>query len=594
MTVSELKSLNCPTCGAPLDADGSNPLIRCKFCRNTIMVDGLKPGDIPESASEKARGIPEEILNAIRTGRNIEAIKFYRESYDVSQARAKYAIEQLLNGHLGDPESGFPKVVSPSELIKTDQTGKRTQTAKGITLIAIIVPTIILLAVGGFLAFMFMQPGSPFVPNLIAMEPAILLEDQTGAISIISQFYNANSEMRLVGKVDPIKDKLLWQSENLSKDTFVDSLVSNESLIFYASQDDLFAVNESDGKPAWQVRMPDKLEYGEYSMALKGERLLAITQDRTLTAYNTSNGELVWKRVLSGYDREIRIMGEWIVVLDYPEGSNHYSLFVINPTDGSHAKVISPTCQVGEEMEDDLDPDSGLLFDQTEKSIYMMYGSFNGCIQRYDLTSGNLTWQYFQEDAFYFSMNGSNPIQTKDFIYFSDENKLFKVDKLSGAVQVLMEEPDHELIPLMQFGENLLVRARRTRGSERFELWGVKEKTGERVWEMILEKSKPIDPPNEAIGLVDNSDLAWTWQPEEDGFKVLNFQAEPNQLVIQSIKLDNGVGSTEIIVPFKSVIGDFYSIPNIIAWRKNLLYLSLDSDLYVIDTSNGKILMRFQ
>jgi outer membrane protein assembly factor BamB len=191
-------------------------------------------------------------------------------------------------------------------------------------------------------------------------------------------------------------------------------------------------------------------------------------------------------------------------------------------------------------------------------------------------------------------MVGFNPIQTNNTIYFSDEHTIFKVNILTGTTQILLEDPDYELIPLMQSGNNLLIRARRTLGSERFELWGVDESTGERLWEMVLDNSAPLDPPNEAIGLIDNGEQAWTWHPSEGGIMLLNFQAEPNQLVIQTIDLTTGVSSNELTILFKSVSSDFYSVPETIDWQENLLYLSLDSDLYSIDTSNGKILMKFQ
>lgn len=560
-----------------------------------IMIDGLKPGEIPETASEKARGIPEEILEAIKTGKNIEAIKFYRESYDVSLTRAKYAIEQILEGNLENPESGFPKAISTAVTYSTDQTSGSTKNRKSINLIGIIVPSIILLVVGGFLAFMFLQPGSPFVPNLVAMSPASLQQNnQTGTVNIISQFYNVNNETRLVGNVDSSEGKLLWQTGELTKDTYVDAILTDEALVFYASQDVLYAVNQTDGKPAWQIQMPDKLDYGEHSMVIKGDRLLTITQDRTLNAFNTSNGELAWKRVLSGYDREIRLMGDWVVIMDYPEGSTYYNLYALNPSDGSQVSVINPICKADDQVEDDFDTDSGILYDEEVNALYLIYGFFRGCIQRYDLESGNLTWQYFQENAFSFSMLGFNPIQNATTIYFSDEHRIFKVNKLTGTTQILLEDPDYELIPLIQSGNNLLVRARRTRGSERFELWGVEENSGERLWEMVMDNSSPLDPPNEAIGLIDNGDQAWTWHAGDGGIRLLKFQAEPNQLVIQTLDLDTGVSSNELTIPFKSVTGDFYSVPEIINWRENLMYLSLDSDLYVIDCNDGKILMKFQ
>ena len=44
MTLNQPTSLNCPACGAPLDADGTSAVLRCKFCGNTSMLPGIRPG----------------------------------------------------------------------------------------------------------------------------------------------------------------------------------------------------------------------------------------------------------------------------------------------------------------------------------------------------------------------------------------------------------------------------------------------------------------------------------------------------------------------------------------------------------------------
>jgi len=595
MSESDPKSLNCPTCGAPLEADGSNPLIRCKFCRNMIMVDALKPGEVPETASDKARGIPEAIMEAIKAGNNIEAIKFYRETYDVSLARAKFAIEQIQRGHLEHPESGFPKIIASSIEIIPKSSGRLISPKKGINLVGWIVPTIILLVLGGFLTLMFNQPGSPFVPNMIALGPASLLPiGPSGIADMVSQFYNGNTELRLIGRVDSTHGKLVWNTVGLPKDSYVDALLTDGNLVMYASQDILSAVHQADGTPAWQVRMPDKLDYGEQSMILINDRLLVMTQDRSLNAYNSSTGELIWRRALTGYDRQIRLMGAWVMIMDYPEGSTNFSLYVLDPSDGHQVHEITPVCRVGEYMEDDIDPDSGIVYDEETSALYLIFGSFNGCIQRYDLQSGQLNWQYFQENAFSFSMLGFNPILTETVLFFSDEHRLFAVDKQNGTAQILLEDPDYELVPLMLSESNLLIRARRTRGSERFELWVLNAVNGTHLWEMVLDNSSPLDPPNEISGLIDIGDYGWTWHPTINGLQLLDFQAEPNQLVIKTINLADGTSSNVIIIPFKSISGDFYSVPEIISWQENILYLSLESDLYILDTTTGKILMKFQ
>ena len=41
MTDNLPKTLNCPSCGAPLDYDGSSSIVRCKFCKNIALIPGL-------------------------------------------------------------------------------------------------------------------------------------------------------------------------------------------------------------------------------------------------------------------------------------------------------------------------------------------------------------------------------------------------------------------------------------------------------------------------------------------------------------------------------------------------------------------------
>jgi hypothetical protein len=48
------------------------------------------------------------------------------------------------------------------------------------------------------------------------------------------------------------------------------------------------------------------------------------------------------------------------------------------------------------------------------------------------------------------------------------------------------------------------------------------------------------------------------------------------------------------MVVMKLVTGDFYFIPTVIGWQDNVIYLSLDSKIYVLDISSGKVLIHFQ
>ncbi len=178
MNNNQPTSLDCPACGAPLDADGTSAVVRCKFCGNVSLIPGILPSqaaapasaldeirqaagagnladaieryrqtygvDLQEAqnaidalqagrlATASAAGLhtPEELTKALvevqrllSAGDKIGAIKIYRENYDVSLARAKYAIDQIAAGQTASPEAGFrtPGVQRPGTAYKPGQ-----------------------------------------------------------------------------------------------------------------------------------------------------------------------------------------------------------------------------------------------------------------------------------------------------------------------------------------------------------------------------------------------------------------------------------------------------------------------------------------
>jgi len=98
---NHVSTLNCPSCGAALDLDGSSTVIRCRFCGNVVQISGV----VPVQAAQPAALPPaiEEIRQLARSGKMIEAIKRYRAIYNVGLAEAKSDIEALQANHWVDP-----------------------------------------------------------------------------------------------------------------------------------------------------------------------------------------------------------------------------------------------------------------------------------------------------------------------------------------------------------------------------------------------------------------------------------------------------------------------------------------------------------
>jgi hypothetical protein len=200
-----------------------------------------------------------------------------------------------------------------------------------------------------------------------------------------------------------------------------------------------------------------------------------------------------------------------------------------------------------------------------------------------------MTWQTLSADSYSFSPYGFNTLMTGTSFYFSNGGQLLVVDKQSGTIQTLLANEDYEFLPLALTGDTLLIRARRTRGTERFEIWGLNPGSGAKLWQVDLQGASPIDPPEKMSGLVDETDTGFTWRLVPAGLVLIKFQGNPNQMLLDTINITNGTLLDEKTVALKQVTGDFYSVPKVIGWQDNLMYLNLDSNIYGLDITTEEI-----
>lgn len=585
------KSLTCPNCGAPLNYDSRSATVRCSFCHNVIVLDTIKPEAKEKPQPPRPVRLPEEILELVRGGNKIAAVKRYREIYDVSLARAKYAIEQIEAGNLQDPEAGFPtREAAPRPVTTTARGAAPTGAWLGYA-----IPIIVVLFVGAIIGIVMLQPGGPFIPRLIAMNKSIIVPAaQDAAPDVISQFYNTNDETRLLGRVSRADGKLAWKTDPLPGDGYVDDMASDGERLYAAVEADLLAFNATDGHPAWKTTLPDKLDAGDDNLIIQDGMVIVMTMDRSIQAYEAATGRQAWSRPLLGYARGLRVMGDWLMILDYVADGHDFNIFLLDPADGSEERVIFPACETENSWEENLEDESGIVYDTASNALYLFFGSSSGCIQRYDLGSGQFTWQTPSDEPFSTTFHGFHYFQSPSAIYFGNDNRLYALNKQSGTLELLLQDDAYEMAPLALSGDTLLTLARRTKGSERFELWGVDSASGKRTWQLIPENAHPIGSPYEMSGLVDKAESAWTWQLTPTGLRLIEFQANPNQLALTIYNPVDGSKVGEETVPIKDVAGDFYSVPVIVGWHAGELYFTLEGQVYIVDVDSMQWIMKYQ
>ena len=148
-----LQSFECPNCQATLDYDAQTEslTVRCNYCSSTVIVpDSLRKR---RGQTSQQTQILAEIVQLVQNGRKIEAIKQFREAFNVGLKEAKDvidAIERHEDIHLGGT-SFHTEAVQVSTYTTTPTvkiTGGRTGCIVGVALLVIGV----IIAAGFFIA----------------------------------------------------------------------------------------------------------------------------------------------------------------------------------------------------------------------------------------------------------------------------------------------------------------------------------------------------------------------------------------------------------------------------------------------------------
>lgn len=637
MTNNQPMLLNCPSCGGPLDYDGTSSVIRCKFCGNRSLVQNSEANHTSNTdntfdeirqmaASGSLREALERVhtlygldmedandaLDAIKEGRfatkfvsgahspveltqtlqqiqtlladgnKVEAIKLYRETFDTSMERALKAIDLIAHGQGFQTETLYETFENQTQTPPPPYIPSKTN-AKGCRAI----PVLIIIVILGVAGILFAIRGGLFLPHYYAQEPEILIPSVDEANpQIAGLFYDSNKETHFIGLLNTDTKRLAWQADPLKGDGLVREMVSGSDLIYAANEDNLLAYTKSDGTLAWQTIMPDALNYSGHDLLVTSGRVITRNADQSIQAYNAETGSLVWSKRLTGYSDIMLLLDKSLMVVDFADTDNHYGMYFFDPVNGNQQNLVTPVCTINDSS-NSLDNDTEMFFDEAGNALYLIF--YEGCVQKFDLSTRAVTWNASHSEYFNSSSYESKYVFSDSTLFFGNAGDLFAVNKSNGEMNLLSQNEDYNLYPLVISGNMLILRADRTRGTNRSELWGVDISSGAQTWQITMQDAEPIDPPNEMSGFIDDTDFGWTLSQTPVGLVRMTFKGEPNQLVLETINAFDGSVQSSQTINIKGASGDFYDIPKVLGWLGNTAYLDIDSSFYRLDVSTGEL-----
>jgi outer membrane protein assembly factor BamB/predicted RNA-binding Zn-ribbon protein involved in translation (DUF1610 family) len=425
----EIKSIHCPSCGAPLQVEEDQTLVKCQYC-----------------------GAQASITKKPEIGQLITTL-FPPPPVSSNATRGFVLIAVVLVLVIGIVMAVISSVV-------VESVSQGVEITPGVKVWSI------------YSVYMAPSAGS----------------DQPDAALLT---YNSDETYRLLWVDWQAEQKPAWTSAPISSELSELNLAVTAENIYLAQGTRLTAYNRASGAVLWEASLSDFVSC-EGCLQQTGDRVVALNKSGEVQAFDAQTGKSAWSVslketpdrlfILDGkpavFDREDEVL---LKVFDPRNGSLAFEIKPLCPNDVFDGDLQSP----------DLYSTAWLSADG--KAIYFLYGFFTpACLERWNGTSGQREWQALMSEEWGRGYNLSR-IQSDGVIYLALDGEVTSVVEASQEVRPLASVEDYTLSLVGASQDVLVLTARRNRGTVRWELWGLDAKTGTRLWQYVLESGEPLD-----------------------------------------------------------------------------------------------------
>ncbi len=530
---SPLRSLNCPNCGAPLDLEEGQALIRCEYCGSRIERSEEPPTPDDEGHALKVELVGSRVEVAQRSSARRFVIKM--------QGGRPMVIEA------GDAAIPVQPAPTAASLSGSQVERRRPARASGtgcvgvgfILFFAVGIPLVAILStipnIGGLIRQLATGQVDEAVSNVstlgarinvgrsAALVPA--LTDAPPDVLMVTTQYPASgeAEQRVVA-VSGATPKLLWQSEPIARDLYDTPLLATADLVIVLSDKDrLRGLRREDGATLWEAPLADELSLNicRDCLQLADGRVFALSDDGTLQAFDAATGQPLWAfQAEQDSPRGLYLLRGRPAFMDRDDASEGL-LHVFDPATGERT-TVKPQCTVDNQRAEFADWTTRLHVLPDGGSFVLVYGSFEQCVDRRDAVTLAPIWTgRFAAGAN--SIYDEAPVVFgAGALYAAATGQVATVDLETGVARILTADEDYELAPLAAHEAGLLALARRTRGTPRFELWLINTLSGERRWtNQCALAGRPLRGPNQCHPRLRRSHQMTEAIPNHDPFPIL-------------------------------------------------------------------------
>ncbi len=357
-------------------------------------------------------------------------------------------------------------------------------------------------------------------------------------------------------------------------------VVYDEGTVYAITGDRLLALGREDGEIAWEISLTDLTSTScTHCLQLMGNRLVVLTADYTLHGIDPGSGEIAWQVRLN--DSSTAHRGFWqldgqVVLVDRDAEDNRPALYAYRPDDGSLIRRLPPTCPDGYQSPR-FDADE-VFFRQDvagNGQAILLVECGEPAVQEWDLRTGELAWSALLPEG----VRGEpdSVLFGRRSLYLVEDGNLVTIALNDGAGRLLAQpiDPDHKISLLAEEGEGLIAWAERTRGTARYELWGLSP-AGKPAWRYAAQVEDLLN--------VDQHWAEGVMVAGPDGLYLIQvLEGEPDKMLVELIDPQMGTVAQQSSVKLE------YAGLDAAVWHGNRGYLTASGRLWVLDLTSGEV-----
>lgn len=285
-----------------------------------------------------------------------------------------------------------------------------------------------------------------------------------GKLSLL--FSSSRSPDHALYLLDPETSAVQWKSGPWSKLLSKGQIALLDDKVLVADESRLVALSIKDGTMLWQASLvADFMPYTE-GLLVSGDRVAVLARDGTTQAFEASSGKTVWTRKQSPPPNHLYGAGTSLVEFQRVGKGRRTrdEIAVVDLGTGEVRHSLRSRCSTHSIIPAEQ-PSSGatLLLSPDAEELYVFYGTFRHCAERWNLKTGKMAWQLNRarngEQAR--SVGGKTDVLLgQEYLFYPGGDKaVYALRRSSGELRRIASKADMYYAPLLVQGSLLVITA---------------------------------------------------------------------------------------------------------------------------------------